>query len=78
LKKNGIVPDSLKQFTTIQIPIVVTSTSHPFIEMLGVENTLVLSPIPIIFLPKNRKQVMRDWLEKWEKSKYRVLLIFRN
>lgn len=43
-EKNGIIPDSLKQFTTIQVPIksiVVTSTTHiPSLEMLGVENTL--------------------------------------
>lgn len=43
-EKNGIIPDSLKQFTTLQVPvksIVVTSTTHiPSLEMLGVENTL--------------------------------------
>lgn len=43
-KKNGIIPDSLKQFTVIPIPIqsiVVTSTTHiPALELLGVENTL--------------------------------------
>jgi iron complex transport system substrate-binding protein len=47
-EKNGIVPDSLKQFTTINIPIktiVVTSTTHiPSLEMLSVENTLVGFP----------------------------------
>ncbi|MFM2369637.1 MAG: hypothetical protein RL619_1947 [Bacteroidota bacterium] len=47
-EKNGIIPDSLKQFTTIQIPIksiVVTSTTHiPALEMLGVENTLIGFP----------------------------------
>lgn len=47
-QKNGIIPDSLKQFTTIQIPlksIVVTSTTHiPALELLGVENTLVGFP----------------------------------
>ena len=47
-EKNGIVPDSLKQFTIIPIPlksIVVTSTTHiPALEMLGVENTLVGFP----------------------------------
>jgi iron complex transport system substrate-binding protein len=47
-KKNGIIPDSLKQFPVIQIPIksiVVTSTTHiPSLELLGVENTLVGFP----------------------------------
>lgn len=47
-EKNGIIPDSLKQFVTIQIPlqsIVVTSTTHiPALELLGVENTLVGFP----------------------------------
>lgn len=47
-EKNGIIPDSLKQFTTIPVPvqsIVVTSTTHiPSLEMLGVENTLIGFP----------------------------------
>ncbi len=47
-EKNGIIPDSLKQFITISIPIksiVVTSTTHiPALELLGVENTLVGFP----------------------------------
>ena len=47
-QKNGIIPDSLKQFSIIPIPIksiVVTSTSHiPSLEMLGVENTLIGFP----------------------------------
>ena len=47
-EKNGIIPDSLKNNTTINIPIkniVVTSTTHiPSLEMLGVENTLVGFP----------------------------------
>ena len=47
-EKNGIVPDSLKQFPVISVPlktIVVTSTTHiPSLEMLGVENTLVGFP----------------------------------
>lgn len=47
-EKNGIIPDSLKQFPVISIPIksiVVTSTTHiPSLEMLGVENTLVGFP----------------------------------
>lgn len=47
-EKNGIIPDSLKRFTDISIPIksiVVTSTTHiPALELLGVENTLVGFP----------------------------------
>jgi len=47
-EKNGIIPDSLKQFSTIPIPIksiVVTSTTHiPALELLGVENTLIGFP----------------------------------
>lgn len=47
-EKNGIIPDSLKQFTVIEVPIktiIVTSTTHiPSLEMLGVENSLVGFP----------------------------------
>lgn len=47
-EKNGIIPDSLKQFTIIEVPIktiIVTSTTHiPSLEMLGVENSLVGFP----------------------------------
>jgi iron complex transport system substrate-binding protein len=47
-EKNGIVPDSLKQFPVVLIPIkniVVTSTTHiPSLEMLGVEKSLVGFP----------------------------------
>jgi len=47
-KKEVSVPDSLKNYTQIQVPIksvVVTSTTHiPSLEMLGVENTLVGFP----------------------------------
>lgn len=47
-EKNGIIPDSLQQFTTIQVPIqsiVVTSTTHiPSLEMIGVENSLIGFP----------------------------------
>lgn len=47
-EKNGIVPDSLQQYTTVSVPvqsIIVTSTTHiPSLEMLGVENTLVGFP----------------------------------
>lgn len=47
-EKNGIVPDSLKKYTQINVPlqsIVVTSTTNiPFLEMLGVEKSLVGFP----------------------------------
>jgi iron complex transport system substrate-binding protein len=47
-EKNGIVPDSLKIFTTIQVPIksiIVSSTTHiPSLEMLNVENSLIGFP----------------------------------
>lgn len=47
-EKNGIVPDSLKKYTQINVPlqsIVVTSTTNiPFLEMLCVEKSLVGFP----------------------------------
>ena len=47
-EKNGIIPDSLINFTTINIPIqsvIVTSTTHiPSLEMLGVTNSLIGFP----------------------------------
>jgi len=47
-EKNGIIPDSLKKYNQISIPIksiVVTSTTHiPALELLGVENTIVGFP----------------------------------
>lgn len=47
-EKNGIVPDSLQKYTTITVPlqsVVVTSTTNiPFLEMLGVEKSLVGFP----------------------------------
>ena len=46
--QKGIIPDSLKKYTTIQVPIqsiIVTSTTHiPSLEMLGVENSLLGFP----------------------------------
>ncbi|MFV8442643.1 ABC transporter substrate-binding protein [Flavobacterium sp. LB2P44] len=61
-EKNGIIPDSLKRFTVIPIPlksIVVTSTTHiPALEMLGVENTLVGFPnTDYISSEKTRKRI---------------------
>jgi iron complex transport system substrate-binding protein len=47
-EKNGIIPDSLQKYTTIPVPlqsVVVTSTTNiPFLEMLGVEKSLVGFP----------------------------------
>jgi iron complex transport system substrate-binding protein len=47
-QKNAVLPDSLKQFTVIPVPlksVVVTSTTHiPSLEALGVENTLLGFP----------------------------------
>ncbi len=47
-EKNSIIPDSLKKYTTITVPlqsVVVTSTTNiPFLEMLGVENALAGFP----------------------------------
>jgi iron complex transport system substrate-binding protein len=47
-EKDGIVPDSLKQYTAVTVPIksiVVTSTTHiPSLEMLNEEQTLVGFP----------------------------------
>ena len=47
-EKTGIIPDSLKSFVTIQVPIqsiIVTSTTHiSSLEMLGVENNLIGFP----------------------------------
>jgi len=61
-EKDGIVPDSLKQFSIIPIPIqsiVVTSTTHiPALEMLGVENTLIGFPSTnFISSSKTRKRI---------------------
>ncbi|MXN91915.1 ABC transporter substrate-binding protein [Flavobacterium sp. Sd200] len=47
-QEGASIPDSLKQFTTIPVPlksVVVTSTTHiPSLEILGVENTLTGFP----------------------------------
>ncbi len=61
-EKNGIIPDSLKQFPVIPIPlksIVVTSTTHiPGLELLGVENTLIGFPsTDYISSEKTRKRI---------------------
>jgi iron complex transport system substrate-binding protein len=61
-EKDGVVPDSLKQFPIISVPIqsiVVTSTTHvPALEMLGVENTLIGFPsTDFISSLKTRKRI---------------------
>jgi iron complex transport system substrate-binding protein len=68
-RKNGIVPDSLKQFP-IQIPIksiVVTSTTHiPALEMLGVEIRSLASQYRLYFR-KNPKTHDAGKIRSWEK-----------
>jgi len=58
-KKGGIIPDSLKNYTTVQVPlktVVVTSTTHiPSLEALGVENTLVGFPGTNFISSKNTR-----------------------
>lgn len=61
-EKKGIIPDSLKQHTIIQVPIktvVATSTTHiASLEMLEVENTLVGFPhLDYISSEKVRKNI---------------------
>ena len=61
-EKNTTLPDNLKQFTTISVPIqniVVTSTTHiPALELLGVENTLIGFPdTQYISSEKTRKRI---------------------
>lgn len=61
-EKNATLPDSLKQFITISVPIqniVVTSTTHiPALELLGVENTLIGFPnTQYISSEKTRKRI---------------------
>ncbi|NBW27862.1 MAG: ABC transporter substrate-binding protein [Flavobacteriaceae bacterium] len=61
-EKNGIIPDSLKEFPVISVPIqsiVVTSTTHiPALEMLGVESTLIGFPSTnFISSTKTRKRI---------------------
>ncbi|KAB1156286.1 ABC transporter substrate-binding protein [Flavobacterium luteum] len=68
-EKNGIVPDSLQQFTTIQVPIqsiVVTSTTHiPSLEMLGVENSLIGFPnLNYISSDKVRTQIEKGKIKE--------------
>ncbi|AWA29938.1 ABC transporter substrate-binding protein [Flavobacterium magnum] len=61
-KTNTVVPDSLRQFTAVQVPvksIVVTSTTHiPSLDMLGVENSLAGFPnLDYISSEKIRKRI---------------------
>lgn len=63
-QKNGTIPDSLKKYTAITVPvtsIVATSTTHiPSLEMLGVENTLIGFPhTEYISSEKVRKQIQQ-------------------
>ena len=61
-EKNVRIPDSLQKYTTIQVPlqsIVVTSTTNiPFLEMLGVEKSLVGFPhTDYVSSEKTRKRI---------------------
>ena len=61
-QKNGIVPDSLKGYPIIAVPIqtiIATSTTHiPSLEMLGVENSLIGFPnTDYISSEKTRKRI---------------------
>ena len=61
-QKNGIVPDSLKSYPIIAVPIqtiIATSTTHiPSLEMLGVENSLIGFPnTDYISSEKTRKRI---------------------
>lgn len=61
-EKNGSIPDSLQKYTIIQVPlqsIVVTSTTNiPFLEMLGVEKSLVGFPhTDYVSSEKTRKRI---------------------
>lgn len=61
-EKNAIIPDSLKQYAVVNVPIksiVVTSTTHiPSLEILGVENSLIGFPnTDYISSEKTRKNI---------------------
>lgn len=61
-QKGGIVPDSLKKYTVLEVPlqsVVVTSTTHiPSLEMLGVENTLTgFAHTDYVSSEKTRKRI---------------------
>lgn len=61
-QKNGIVPDSLKKYPVIDVPIhsiIATSTTHiPSLELLGVENSLIGFPsTDYISSEKTRKRI---------------------
>ena len=61
-QKSGIIPDSLKQYPVIPVPvqsIIATSTTHiPSLEMLGVENSLIGFPgTDYISSEKTRKRI---------------------
>lgn len=61
-KKHSPIPDSLKQFPIIPIPIqkiVVTSTTHiPSLELLGVENSLIGFPNTDYISSKKTRQLI--------------------
>lgn len=63
-EKNAAIPDSLKQYKSITIPIqtiVVTSTTHiPALELLGVENTLKGFPDTDYISSKKTRKLITD------------------
>lgn len=61
-QENGVIPDSLKGYTIVQVPLktlVTTSTTHiPSLEMLGVEQTLVgFAGLDYISSEKTRERI---------------------
>jgi iron complex transport system substrate-binding protein len=67
-ERNGIIPDSLKKYISIQVPIqsiVVTSTTNiPFLEMLGVEKLLKGFPNTNYISSKKTRQLIDKGLVK--------------
>lgn len=63
-EKNGIIPDSLLQYTSISVPIqtiVVTSTTHiPPLELLEVEKTLVGFPTTDYISSKKTRALIKQ------------------
>jgi iron complex transport system substrate-binding protein len=63
-EKNGVIPDSLLQYTSISVPIqtiVVTSTTHiPPLELLEVEKTLVGFPTTDYISSKKTRALIKE------------------
>jgi iron complex transport system substrate-binding protein len=67
-EKNGTVPDSLKKYKIIPVPlqsIIVTSTTNiPFLEMIGVEKKLIGFPNTNYISSKKTRQLIKQGLVK--------------